>query len=178
MSDDHKDIAEVDFRELTFPDGYQHDPSRHPDSKPVPLEFRGGDPAALEMLGGGGSVLHIPPDMMGIEARRLWERIKIRMLLGMAPATPSEWLIRSVLAELRKSKSGRKIKVNAVFAGVTLAIARTHGVPIPTHERDIARDVQTRYTTLIRVRKLATQMIEARGINLHLPEWLKADWSP
>ena len=168
---------ELDFNELSFPDDYQHDPEKHTSGNSIAAMPASGDPAALAMLAAsGGNVTVIPPDMMGIEAKALWRRIQIAMMLGLPASTPSEWLIRAVLAELRKTKAGKKIKVSAVFAGVTLAIAKTHGVNIPTHERGIARDVRTRYSTMIQIRKLATRLIEEKQIDLHLPEWLKAEW--
>jgi hypothetical protein len=170
---------EIDFNEPRFHDDYEHDGDSDDRGRPSRAVPKPHDPNAADLYFGpqSFSTTVLPPPMMGIEAKKLWERIKRNALLGVPPSTPAEWLIRAVLANLRRTKAGRKIKVMAVFAGVQLAIARTHGIPIPTHERDIARDVGTRYATLIGIRRLATGLIVDKQIDFHLPEWLKSDWT-
>lgn len=124
----------------------------------------------------GISYLQAPPPMMSSAERKLWQRIQTNTLLGLPPATPAEHLIRAVLAELRQTKGGCKISVAAVLTGVSLGVAQTHGIRIPTHPRDVARDLGVRYQTLLNIRKVTSRVIREQGIQMELPEWLGWEW--
>lgn len=124
----------------------------------------------------GFSVLQIPPPMTGSAERQLWQRMQTNVLLGLPPATPVEQLLRAVLEELRTTKSGCKASIAAVMTGVSLGVAQTHGVRIPTHPRDLARDLGIRYQTLLNIRRAAARAIREKDIQMELPEWLGWDW--
>lgn len=170
------DLPELDFGNLEFPG----EDSEEPAAPPRPLGMSGSvDPNGIDLffVQGGYSTTVLPPDMMGIEAKRLWSRIRLNALLGRRPETQYEWLIRTVMGEVRKARGGCNVKAVAVFAAVGLAVAKTHGIPIKTWERHVAKDVRTKYATLVKIRRLAVQLIDSRGIRFALPEWLKYEWS-
>lgn len=106
------------------------------------------------------------PDFIGSQEIQILRQVRARFLLEQQPRNWAEVLVLAVLAELRKTPAGKRIGGTAVITGVRLAIARAYGVPIPTHEREIALQLQVRYATLIKIRKLATRLIEENQLQL------------
>ena len=129
------------------------------------------------MLVGSYSTGQIPGDLLCREDRLLWQRVTMGALLKQAPANAIDKLVRDVLGELRQTPKGGAMTVVAVLAGIRIAVAQSHGVPIRTHMRGVAKHVGVRYQTLLKIRSTAARIIKRDQVRLDLPEWLSWDWA-
>lgn len=141
---------ELDFNDDTLP--------------PEPAEAEGRQlnaqtvDAAELFADSGFSTIQIPGPLLCFEDYEIWRRVLMNVRLKRPPQSDPERLIRLVCAELPGSVSR-----GAVITGVRLAIARIQGVQIQTHPRDLAKDLQVRYSTLLRIRRLALLKAQEMG---------------
>jgi hypothetical protein len=56
---------------------------------------------------------------------------------------------------------GVQANMEAVTVGLLLGAAKVHRVKIATHPRDLAKEVGTRYATLLKIRKAAVAELES-----------------
>ena len=121
----------------------------------TPAGGRAGDDGGTSELfaSGGFGVIVLPPDLFGH-----WERaIRTRLLAMVAnlspPRTAMEAACYGVLGEMAQRR--KRASPDAIVLGLALAAAKCQGVRIKTHARDLAKEAQVRYATLLLVQRLA-----------------------
>lgn len=101
----------------------------------------------------------IPPDLFEADMRHLAHRI-VRSVYRMEP--PRNPLMRAVYRMLaRLADRNISASFEVITLGLLLGAAKVHGVKIKTHPRDLAKEVQVKYATLLAIRKAAIAELEA-----------------
>lgn len=113
-------------------------------------------------------IIAIPGPLLTSEIVELWRRIYMRIQLGVPPETDGELIIRATRAALIAQGLGKKVTPGALIIGCLLAVGKAEKVAIQPHPRDLAKDLGTRYQTLLTVRRTALAQIAKHGAQLGL----------
>jgi hypothetical protein len=110
-------------------------------------------PDESELLQEGFSIIVIPPDVFGPELTAFAHSI-VRSVYALAPATnPMMRAVYRILATL--ADVGIRTTAETIVLGLLLASAKIHHIPIRTPPRDLAKEAGVRYSTLLKVRRVA-----------------------
>ncbi len=114
----------------------------------------GGDPETDELFYQGGfQTLVIPDQLFGWYENTIMQRIIDMVKKGEPPQRSIDRTIFRVLGAL--SHRRKRVSPQALLLGFQLARAKVDGVKINTHPRDLAKEADVRYQTLLLVRRLA-----------------------